>query len=361
MARSTRSRTTRANRNRRRPAYPFKNLVFEGGGVKGIAYVGALTILEEKGILPQIRRVGGTSAGAINAVLLGVGYTHDEMLQILLDLNFKSFLDDDWGIIRDTNRLLTEYGWYKGDFFHEWIGSLIARKVGNAHATFNELHGRAGCREMYFMGTNLSTRFSEVFSFEHTPRMRIADAVRISMSIPLFFASVQSPRGDRYVDGGVLDNYPVKLFDREKYIAPAERRKHSAQPEYYEAENARFLTAHPDSSPYVYNKETLGFRLDSKEEIAVFRDGAEPQATKIDDFFDYAWALIGTILDSQASQHLHSDDWQRTVYIDTLGVGTTDFDLDGEKKLELVESGITHTTHYFDWYDNPKSAPANRA
>jgi len=361
MARSRRSRTMKSTSKARGIDYPFKNLVFEGGGVKGIAYVGALTILEEKGILPQITRVGGTSAGAINAVLLGVGYTRDEMQQILLDLNFKNFLDDDWGVVRDTGRLLSEYGWYKGDFFHEWIGSLIERKAGNANATFNDVQGQPGFHDMYFMGTNLSTRFSEVFSFEHTPRMRIADAVRISMSIPLFFASVQSPRGDRYVDGGVLDNYPIKLFDREKYIAPADQSQHSTRPAYYEAENKRFLAARPGGSPYVYNKETLGFRLDSKEEIAVFRDGAEPQATKIDDFFDYAWALIATILDSQSSQHLHSDDWQRTVYIDTLGVGTTDFDLDEEKKLELIESGITHTKQYFDWYDDPKNAPVNRA
>ena len=49
--------------------YPFKNLVFEGGGVKGIAYAGAMKVLEKKGILKNIVRVGGTSAGAINVGL----------------------------------------------------------------------------------------------------------------------------------------------------------------------------------------------------------------------------------------------------------------------------------------------------
>ena len=44
----------------------FRNLVFEGGGVKGIAYAGAVAVLEDKGILPGIRRVAGTSAGAIS-------------------------------------------------------------------------------------------------------------------------------------------------------------------------------------------------------------------------------------------------------------------------------------------------------
>lgn len=58
--------------------YPFKNSVFEGGGVKGIAYVGAMEVLEEKGVLENIQRVGGTSAGAINALLLGLNYSLDE-------------------------------------------------------------------------------------------------------------------------------------------------------------------------------------------------------------------------------------------------------------------------------------------
>jgi predicted acylesterase/phospholipase RssA len=70
-------------------AYHFRNLIFEGGGVKDIVYVGALQVLEEKGILPEITRVGGTSAGAINAVLLGLNFTHQETLRILNKLDFK--------------------------------------------------------------------------------------------------------------------------------------------------------------------------------------------------------------------------------------------------------------------------------
>ena len=42
----------------------FKNLVFEGGGVKGIAYAGALQVLETQNGMPDIKRVAGTSAGA---------------------------------------------------------------------------------------------------------------------------------------------------------------------------------------------------------------------------------------------------------------------------------------------------------
>ena len=111
-------------------------------------------------------------------------------------------------------------------------------------------------------------------------------------------------------------------------------------------------------SEYVYNKETLGFRLDSAAEIAVFRDHCEPNSEEINDFFSYALALMKTAWNGQYNSHLHSDDWQRTVYIDTLDVKTTQFDLSEEKKNQLVESGRRGITDYFDWYDN--NAAANK-
>ena len=343
-------------------AYHFRNLIFEGGGVKGIAYVGALLVLEEKGILSDIIRVGGTSAGAINAVLVGLNYTPTETQQILNSMNFEKFMDEDFGAIRDINRLLREFGWYKGDFFREWIGDLIARKTGNPNITFDQVQQQKtekGFRDMYFMGTNISTHFSEIFSHEHTPRICVADAVRISMSIPLFFASRRSPRGDVYVDGGVLDNYPVKLFDRQRYLDDKDQADHGMITDYYKKHNTALKRKKLDISPYVFNKETLGFRLDSEKEIGMFRDQAEPVSDTIDDFFDYTRSLLKTLMDAQTNAHLHSDDWQRTIYIDTLGVQTTDFKITDARKKALVDSGRKGTEIYFKWYDDPASNPAN--
>jgi NTE family protein len=334
-------------------AYHFRNLVFEGGGVKGIAYVGALDVLEKRDILQEIVRIGGTSAGAINAILLGLGFSLEETKGVLSSLDFNRFMDDSWGFVRDADRLIKEFGWYKGDFFRDWIGKLIKEKTGNSESTFADIESMKktkGFKSLYFMGTNLSTSFSEVFSAEHTPRFCIADAVRISMSIPLFFAAKRSSRGDVYVDGGVLDNYPVKLFDRKKYLES----DNFSKPEYYKRINSTFAEADRPISEYVYNKETLGFRLDTEEEISIFRDHAEPPHHKVDNFFDYTWALIHTVIEAQQSYHLHSDDWSRTVYIDTLGVKTTDFNLSDSKKEELVNSGRDGALQYFKWYDNKK-------
>lgn len=62
----------------------------------------------------------------------------------------------------------------------------------------------------------------------------------------------------------------------------------------------------------------------------------------------------------QENTHLHSDDWQRTVYINTLDVGTVDFDIPDARKQALIEEGIAGAERYFTWFENPGEAPVNR-
>lgn len=269
--------------------YHFRNLVFEGGGVLGLAYIGALEILEEKDILKDIKRIGGASAGAINALLLSLGYTNSELKDILIKLDFNNFLDDSWGIVRDSKRLVEKFGWYKGNYFRNWVRDLIEAKTGNKHSTFKDLKDQ-GYKELFLMGSNLSTGYSEIFSHEHTPTTRVADAVRISMSIPLFFQAMRDFRQDVFVDGGLLDNYPVKLFDRRKYV-DGSKKKNCRETGYYDETNEQ-LDIRRVAEKCVYNKETLGFRLDKEEEILMFRDGAEPQSAEIDDFLITLWLFL---------------------------------------------------------------------
>lgn len=296
--------------------YPYKNLVFEGGGVKGIAYVGALGELEKHDILKNIERVGGTSAGAITAILVALKYTTEEIKEILWDLDFKKFMDDSFGILRDTHRLLYNFGFYKGDFFKIWISEIIEEKTGGYTTTFQEVHDM-GFLDLYLIGSNLSTGYSEIFSHEHTPSMSVTEAARISMGIPLFFQAVESDEGYIYVDGGLFNNYPVKLFDN-----------------------------------YGPKEETLGFRLDSKVEIETFSGDDSPETKRISDFFDYIQALFGALMNQQDSRHLHSGDWKRTVYIPCDGVGAIDFDINDDQKKQLVDSGIAGVKKYFDRYED---------
>jgi NTE family protein len=339
----------------------FRNLIFEGGGVKGIAYIGALHVLEQRGILKNIIRLGGTSAGAINALMLAVGFSNREQLDLMKSMDFRRFMDDSFGFLSDLYRLFTKFGWYKGNYFTQWIGEeVIKPKLGSAKATFGDLREN-GMPSLYVVGTNLSTGYSEVFSAERHSNMPLAEAVRISMSIPVFFSAVRSgERNDVYVDGGVQLNYPVKLFDREKYIDMENESYAARRTDYYPEENKKFLQMYPDRSPYIYNRQTLGLRLDTKEQIGLYRYNEPLNEKQIKKFSQYGFALVKALMNVQENQHLHSDDWHRTIYIDTLEVGTVDFDLSDEKKDELVRQGIKGVNEYFEWFDKPAEAPMNR-
>ncbi|MBN1380842.1 MAG: patatin-like phospholipase family protein [Deltaproteobacteria bacterium] len=341
-------------------AAQFRNLVFEGGGVKGIAYIGAMQVLSQRGYLKEIQRVGGTSAGAINALVFALGYDIPSQRRIIASTDFRKFMDDTFGVIRDIRRLSKEFGWHRGDFFTRWMGRLVAERLGSEAATFRDLK-KAGCLDLYVIGTNLSTGYAETFSFERYPDMPLVTAVRISMSIPLFFAAMRlAPRNDVYVDGGVIINYPVKLFDRQRYIDMVDEADAARTVDYYNIENARFLLEKPDRSPYVYNRQTVGMRLDTAEEIALFRYNEPQKGRPIKNFTDYARALISAVMQVQENQHLHSDDWQRTLYINTMNIKTTDFDLSDDRKNALIQEGIKGAENYFRWFEDPDENPVNR-
>lgn len=321
-------------------SYNFKNLVFEGGGVKGIAYGGALGELNRRGVLANIERVAGTSAGAITAVLLAVGYDHDDVSDIVANTNFNDFADDSRGIGRDAKRFLSDYGLHKGDHFRKWIGKLIRNKTGKKDLTFKELKQVDGSLDLYLVATNLSDQVHEIFSFEHTPDVEIRDAARMSMSIPLYFRCVRYGRDrDVVVDGGVAWNYPLNLFDNEKYLS---KDKNGESVNY-------------DSSPgYSFNHETLGFRLDAEKEIELNSQNWANVPKGVDNILNYAMALVGYMHETANKKHLHKNDWNRTICIDTLDVSTTDFDISEPKIRALIESGKKGVQRHFNWRDKHK-------
>ena len=116
----------------------ISKLVFEGRGVKGIAYAGALRELEKQNIMPDVQRVAGTSAGAITAVLVALGATSSDLETIVGGTNFSSFMDAHWGIIGDANRLVSDYGVYAGDAFSNWMRKQVYAFSGNANLMFRQ-------------------------------------------------------------------------------------------------------------------------------------------------------------------------------------------------------------------------------
>ena len=282
--------------------HPISNLVFEGGGVRGIAYGGALEALAKAALLPNIQRAAGTSAGAITACLVALKYSAVEISQIIANMNLASFEDKE----REFRRM-KDFGLYEGQVFLEWLSELVANSPvgGKPDLTFEELVNCGGM-ELKVYATDLFTRSLKAFSPTATPTVPIAEAVRASMSIPFYFDawrfSNNNPDDHFYVDGGVLYNFPIAAFD--------------------------------DLQSGQVNTETLGFQLEhlSGQDIYTpFEHG---------DIGKYTKSLLDTLLYTQSVALAKSAaDIARTIHVDHLGVGATDFEIDNTTKNKLIQSG----------------------
>jgi NTE family protein len=95
----------------------YSNLVFEGAGVRGIAYVGSLKALENGNKMKAIVNVGGTSAGAIVALCVALGYNSQELEKIIQDAKIQRFNDGKFFFVGGITRMSRSYGWYRGESF----------------------------------------------------------------------------------------------------------------------------------------------------------------------------------------------------------------------------------------------------
>jgi hypothetical protein len=195
--------------------FPFENIVFEGGGNKGLAYAGAVRVFENIGAWPQIIRLSGASAGAMWAMLLAVGYSsHD--IQGFLDLNLKDlFLDATGGFCSLIPNIVKHYGWHPAQKLYKLLGDLMEKATGQRDCTFQQVYDKYS-KEVCIVVTNVNVMDAEYCHVKTTPHMSIRLAVRMSMAIPGLFCAVKYSRfgsQDCYVDGGVLCNYPIHCFD----------------------------------------------------------------------------------------------------------------------------------------------------
>ena len=91
----------------------YENLVFEGGGIRGIAFGGVLKYFEEHNLMKYVKRVAGSSAGAIVAAGVAIGYNGEEIIKVLDETNFEDFKDDSWGVVLDAYRFFNQYNQYQ--------------------------------------------------------------------------------------------------------------------------------------------------------------------------------------------------------------------------------------------------------
>lgn len=322
--------------------YNYTNLVLEGGGVRGLAYAGVFSVLEEKNILQQIEKVGGSSAGAIAGFMVSVGYTAAEIDSMMQQLPVQQFNDGKGGIWGKYKRVKNDFGIYEGKKFEQWLQQLAQIKTGNGNITFAELHQLhlqdKKFRDFYCTGTNLSRQQLEIFSFEHTPEMPVALAVRISSGIPLYFEPValdnnkqKIKKGDTasfinyYVDGGMLSNYPISMFDT------------------CETNNPLLCNT------VKFNPQTIGIKLERPEQIdSLQKNNITIPPYDVNNFNEYLAAFSNLMIETLNRKYPNLENERgRTIYVSYGTISPKVRKMKPEEKKLLYDNGVKAALHFF--------------
>jgi NTE family protein len=318
---------------------PKADGVFEGGGVKGIAFAGAIKAAEEAGVREWVN-VAGTSAGSITASLLAVGYTAEEIKRALEKTDYRLFAD--YGLGGKYAGAAINYfrmrGLVPGEYFKKWLSERFEEKLGNPNPTFKDVVRtdlppdlteaelkRAKYRLKVIASDLTSGRMlilpDHIVDYEDKSGKRfvvddfpLVDAVRMSMSFPFFFNAVTLYRNRKpyyIVDGGLLSNFPVWLFDS------GER---------------------PPKRP------TWGFRL---------HGGSGPERLPYRNITRPFWgrpllkAMFSAAMEAWDREQLGRTTAARTVSIPTREVKTINFDLSKEEADNLYRWGYEETKEFF--------------
>lgn len=334
------------------------DLVLEGGGVKGIGLVGAIMTLHQAGYV--FPRVGGTSAGAIVAALIAAyqsrGVNLDQVEQDMRELDYSRFMQKSWAekhlsLLGKTESLIAHQGVYATGYLTEWLTSKldpIGVKTFKDLKITDDADTGLPPRQRYRLVThtsdlsrgalvrlpwdlpyyllqnpdeaNLAEQIAIIDSYP------VVDAVRASMSIPYFFQPFLQKTASgtcTWVDGGLLQNFPVTVFDRTDGQA-------NRWPTFGIKLSARPLQNVPD----------VPVHGDIRELLALAHTAAG-------EWNRYPLADEGVGV--------------RTVYVDTMNISSTDFGLTAEQRARLFENGQGAAVRFLAAWDTAHpSVPQQR-
>lgn len=272
--------------------------LFGGGAIRGVSYIGAIKAFEELGINPST--LAGSSVGSIIAALLAVGYTAEELKSIFLKVNFELFKDISLG-------LGPIFALSKGEVFLEWVRELIEikyygskyKKGTNKAVTFKDID-----KNIVIITTNLSNFECKEFSKFETPDYEIASAIRISCCMPGLMKPIEYNK-TLLVDGDLQKSWPMWKLSKNLY-SDDERILEFRLEGYYDSNNISGI----DYANAVYSCMTA---MSTSFVTNIY-------ANK--DKFDY-------------------------IVINTGNIVVVDFNINENKREELIDAGYKQTMEYF--------------
>lgn len=328
-------------------------LTLAGGGSRDVAIIGSLNYLNEKNILQNIKKFSGTSAGAIIITLLVINYTPKQIENTIFSQDSSLVKESFFKIIYN---IFTNYGIYSGNKTYAYLESLFEAKGFNKAITFKELYSKTN-KILTLTGTSLSEQDTFYFNCFTTPDMKVIDAVRISISIPIYFSSITYTFNSQqhcFVDGGLLNNFPLYYYDicdlSNKWIFKSSdlqiQKKNLISKELLLIDDSTFTN-------------TIGIILRNKvQDQKILRN--------INTFFqdyhiinnikDFFTSLMNTILDkieesnfSNPLTGVKENFFKETIIIELpIKVSPINFDLSDENKNILITQGYKSAREFFE-------------
>ncbi len=251
--------------------------IFAGGGTRLPTHLGVLKALDELDI--NFDDLVGVSGGSIIASLYASGLNHDEIREIALNTDYNQFRE--FSLLK----LIRHGGLSSGDVFERWVDKHLKGK------TFSDFD-----KNLHIVATDVTKGKPVIFDREHTPDMKVSQAVRFSMSIPLVFSF--KTFGNRImVDGSIL------------------------------AEEALHQDWDKKGTPI------LCFRLRSEYEYD------ELSVKGLFPIFNYVTLLIRTFMTTISREYVNDAFWHNTITINTGVCSGVDFSMSSEQKQKLYDIG----------------------
>ncbi|MDQ2910499.1 MAG: patatin-like phospholipase family protein [Actinomycetota bacterium] len=300
--------------------------VFQGGGVKGIALVGALLGFAERGYARWVN-VAGASAGALIASYLACGHDAYEAEHLLRSAPYSRFEDFGPGgqLLGGAWNLLRRHGLARGEYLRRWLedqleGHTFATVTEDGESRLKLIAADVTRHELLVLPDDLPRyRAPDGQGPIEAARFKIGDAVRMSMSLPYFFEPVElvhheSGRASTIIDGGMLSNFPVWLFDVD------------------------------DRDPV---RPTFGFRLTGGRELG----GLERALARIGWPLKLGSDIFHTAMEAWDKRFMSQSARGRTCPVPAGDIATTDFRLTLLQQTELVEGGRRAARRFLDSFD----------
>lgn len=280
----------------------LETLVISGGGIRGVVYIGVYKKLRElekdNKLKINIKKFCCVSVGCFFGLLMLLGYTPDEIEDEVLRKNFSDLKD-----IRLSN-FLNKYGLDSGKNVLTWIETLIIKKGFSKNITFKELYDSTGV-SLEVLATNLVKYKYTIFNELNTPNYEVTKAIRMSISIPFVFTA-EKYKNEIHVDGGLINNYPIYLFQNLDHLLGLK------------------IVSHGELSGHEVNNNIHEF----------------------DTFISHVFACY--MLEKQRNLMLNEDYKRHTIFIPTNEITQSiNFSMKKEDKVKLIKLGYDAASEFF--------------